>query len=61
MCRVAESVVTEAVKVVASAIQMDCNPEQLTLRMENSFMDEACVALVEALTVNKSASGSLVR
>jgi hypothetical protein len=45
---------TEAVKAVASAIQLDCNLEHLHLQMENGFTDEAGVALAEALTVNKT-------
>jgi hypothetical protein len=45
---------TDAVKGVASAIQLDHNLEHLTLTMENVFTDEGCVALAEALTVNKS-------
>jgi hypothetical protein len=44
---------TLAVKAVASAIRLDCNLEHLVLRMENGFTDEACVALAEALKVNK--------
>jgi hypothetical protein len=43
---------TEAVKAVASTIQMDRNLEHLTLRMKDGFTDEAGVALAEALTVN---------
>jgi urocanate hydratase len=45
---------TDAVKAIASAIQMDCNLESLLLRMENGFTDEAGVALAEALTINKT-------
>jgi hypothetical protein len=49
---------TEAVEAVASAIRLDSNLdsnlENLVLRMENGFTDEAGVALAEALTVNKS-------
>jgi hypothetical protein len=43
---------TEAVKAVASAIQMDSNLKFLFLRMENGYTDEAYVALAEALKVN---------
>jgi hypothetical protein len=43
---------TEAVKGVASAIQLDCNLENLTLEIKNGFTDEEGVALAEALTVN---------
>jgi hypothetical protein len=43
---------TEAVKAVASAIQLDRNLEYLYLQIENGFTDEAGVALAEALTVN---------
>jgi hypothetical protein len=49
---------TEAVEAVASAIRLDSNLdsnlENLVLRMENGFTDEACVELAEALKVNKS-------
>jgi hypothetical protein len=45
---------TEAVKAVASAIQLDCNLERLGLHTENGFTDEAGVALAKALTVNKT-------
>jgi hypothetical protein len=45
---------TEAVKAIASAIQVDRNLESLDLQMENGFTDEAGVALAEALTVNKT-------
>jgi hypothetical protein len=45
---------TEAVKAVASAIQLDCNLEHLRLHTENGFTDEAGVALAKALTVNKT-------
>jgi hypothetical protein len=45
---------TEAVKAIASAIRCDCNLKYLTLEMENSFTDEAGVALAKALTVNKT-------
>jgi hypothetical protein len=45
---------TEAVKAVASAIQMDFNLESLVLRMVNGITDEACLALAEALTINKT-------
>jgi hypothetical protein len=43
---------TEAVKAVASAIQLDCNLEDLTLEIKNGFTDEEGLALAEALTVN---------
>jgi hypothetical protein len=42
------------VKAVASAIQMDYNLESLVLRMVNGITDEACLALAEALTINKA-------
>jgi hypothetical protein len=45
---------TEAVKAVASAIQLDRNLEHLTLEVDIGFTDEAVVALTEALTVNKT-------
>jgi hypothetical protein len=45
---------TEAVKAVASAIRLDQNLEHLTLIVEDGFTDEGCVALAEALTVNKT-------
>jgi hypothetical protein len=45
---------TEAVQAVASVIRLDCNLENLALEVENSFSDEAGVALVEALMVNKT-------
>jgi hypothetical protein len=45
---------TEAVKAVASAIRLDQNLEHITLRMESGFTDEAGMALVEALTANKT-------
>jgi hypothetical protein len=44
----------KAVKAVASAIRLDCNLEHLTLEVEEGFTEEACVALAEALTVNKT-------
>jgi hypothetical protein len=50
----ARSEASEAVKAVASAIQMDCNLEYLTLEVSEGFTDEGCVALAEALTVNKT-------
>jgi hypothetical protein len=43
---------TEAVKLVASAIQEDRHLEYLRLGMEDGFTDEAGVALAEALTIN---------
>jgi hypothetical protein len=45
---------TEAVKAVASAIRLDCNLKHLTLGVHDGFTDEACIALAEALTVNKT-------
>jgi hypothetical protein len=51
---VTTSEATEAVKAVASAIQLDCNLEKLTLEVECGFTDEGCVALAEALTVNNT-------
>jgi hypothetical protein len=45
---------TEAVKVLASAIQLDRNLTHLHLAMERGFTDEAGVALAEALTANKT-------
>jgi hypothetical protein len=50
--RVSET--TEAVQVVASAIQMDHNLTHLELYVSKGFTDEAGVALAEALTVNTS-------
>jgi hypothetical protein len=48
---------TEAVQALASAIRLDQNLEQITLRMEDGFTDESGVmALAEALTVNKTLS-----
>jgi hypothetical protein len=44
----------EALKTLASAIQLDCNLEDLWLQMESCFTDEVGVALAEALTVNKT-------
>ncbi len=44
----------EAVKAVASAIQIDENLEYLSLQLEDVISDEAGVALAEALTVNKT-------
>jgi hypothetical protein len=44
----------EAVKAVASAIQIDENLEYLSLQLEDGFSDEAGVALAEALTVNRT-------
>jgi hypothetical protein len=43
---------TEAVKAIASAIREDRTLEDLTLRMDNAFTDEAGVVLAEALIVN---------
>jgi hypothetical protein len=43
---------TEAIKAVASAIQLDRNLVELTLEIKNGFTDEEGVALAEALTVN---------
>jgi hypothetical protein len=54
MMQETRSKATEAVKAVASAIQMDRNLQRLTLTMEDGFTDEASVALAEALTVNKT-------
>jgi hypothetical protein len=54
MCSVTISETMDAVKAAASAIQMDHNLEHLTLAIEGGFTDEACVALAEALTVNKT-------
>jgi hypothetical protein len=54
MLQGARSDATEAVKAVASAIRQDQNLEHLLLGMENGFTDEGCVALAEALTVNKT-------
>jgi hypothetical protein len=51
---VTRSEATEAVKAVASAIQLGCSLERLRLHTENGFTDEAGVALAEALTVNKT-------
>jgi hypothetical protein len=49
------SEITEAFKAIASAIQLDRNLESLDLEISNSdFTDEAGMALVEALTVNKT-------
>jgi hypothetical protein len=45
---------TEAVQVVASAIQMDRNLTHLELYVSKGFTDEAGVALADALTVNTS-------
>jgi hypothetical protein len=45
---------TEAVKAIASAIQLDRNLEHIKLKMENGFTDEAGVALAEALTINNT-------
>jgi hypothetical protein len=45
---------TEAVKAVASAIQLDCKLEDLYLQMKDGFTDEAGVALAEAVTINKT-------
>jgi hypothetical protein len=46
--------VTEAVNALAIAIQIDSNPEYLALEMQNTFTDEAGVALAEAVTVNNT-------
>jgi hypothetical protein len=54
MRQATSSEATKAVKAVASAIQLDCNLEDLDLQMKDGFTDEACVALAEALTVNKT-------
>jgi hypothetical protein len=54
MLQGASSEASEAVKALASAIQLDRNLEHLTLIMENGYTDEAGVALAEALTVNKT-------
>jgi hypothetical protein len=43
---------TKAVKAVARAIQLDCNLDHLTLRMDYGLTDEAGMALAEALTIN---------
>jgi hypothetical protein len=56
MVRSSSSGATEAVKVVASAIQEDRYLESLELRMEDAFTDEAGVALAEALTINQTLS-----
>jgi hypothetical protein len=56
MMRGTISKATEAVKAVASAIQMDRKLELLYLQMEDGFKDEAGVVLAEALTVNKTLS-----
>jgi hypothetical protein len=45
---------TEAVKSLASAIEMDRNLTYLYLQMEVGFTDEGGVALAEALKVNKT-------
>jgi hypothetical protein len=49
-----EATWTEAVKKLASAIQLDCNLEELTLEMESGVTDEAGTALAKALTINKT-------
>jgi hypothetical protein len=51
---VATETAAEAVKEIASAIRQDRNLKCLELRMDNSFTDEAGVALAEALTVNET-------
>jgi hypothetical protein len=50
----ASSNATEAVGVVASAIQLDQNLKSLRLRTEDGFADEAGVVLAEALAVHKT-------
>jgi hypothetical protein len=45
---------TEAAKVLASAIRLDCSLTHLHLAMEKGFTNEAGVALAEALTANKT-------
>jgi hypothetical protein len=52
MLQATRSEANEAVQAVASAIRLDQNLENLYLKMENGFADEAGVALAEALTVN---------
>jgi hypothetical protein len=54
MRRGTSSEATEAIKALASAIQLDQNLERVTLRIEKGFTDEAGVALAEALTANKT-------
>jgi hypothetical protein len=54
MLQATRSEATEAVQALASAIQLDRSLRHLHLKMENSFTDEAGVALAEALTVNKT-------
>jgi hypothetical protein len=49
-----EGASTKNLQALASAIQLDCNMEHLTLGGGNGFTDEAGVALAEALTVNKT-------
>jgi hypothetical protein len=43
---------SEALQIIASAIQLDGNLKRLVLHMMTGFTDEAGVALAEALTVN---------
>jgi hypothetical protein len=52
--QVTRSEATEAVKAVASAIQIDRNLEFLYLQLQDGFTDEVGVALAEALTTNKT-------
>jgi tetratricopeptide (TPR) repeat protein len=52
--RVTRSEATEAIKAVASAIQMDHNVQYLYLQLQDGFTDEAGVALAEALTINRT-------
>jgi hypothetical protein len=54
MLQGARSDATEAVKAVASAMRLDCNLEHLTLGIVGGYTDEECVALAEALTINKT-------
>jgi hypothetical protein len=54
MVRSSFSAAAEAVKAVESAIKEYRHLESLELRMENGFTDEAGVALIEALTTNKT-------
>jgi hypothetical protein len=54
MVQVTRSEATEAVKALASAIRLDRNLKDSTLRMENGFTEEAGVALAEVWTVNKT-------
>ncbi len=54
MLQVTRSEATDAVKAVASAIQMDHNLEFLYLQLQDGFTDEAGLALAEALTMNRT-------